>query len=103
MISSTKEGVFIRPLTIQDALVSYRWRNDPEVWKFTGSRPDRYITQEIEIEWAKKVLQDKSSHRFAICVQEEQAVHYVGNIQLTDITAQEGQYHIFIGDRVSEL
>ena len=36
--------VLIRPLEVSDALTSYKWRNDPEIWKYTGSRPDMEIT-----------------------------------------------------------
>lgn len=87
--------VLIRPLEIEDASVSYKWRNDPEVWNFTGSRPDREITHEIELEWINKVLKDNTTKRFAILVDET----YIGNIQLTDIHEQSAEYHIFIGDK----
>lgn len=85
----------IRPLQIDDARVSYKWRNDPEVWKYTGSKPDRVITQEIETEWIKRVMDDSTSKRFAILADGT----YVGNIYLTDITDKDAQYHIFIGDK----
>ncbi|MEO0071191.1 MAG: GNAT family protein [candidate division WOR-3 bacterium] len=91
--------VVIRPLKVEDALTSYRWRNDPEVWKYTGNRPDQVITPEIETEWIKKVLTDKSSYRFAICVGDKDGTHYIGNIQLTNIQNGEGEYHIFIGEK----
>lgn len=87
--------VYIRPLEIEDASVSFKWRNDSEVWSFTGSRPDREITYEIELEWVKKVLKEETSRRFAIIVDET----YVGNIQLTDINKQSAEYHIFIGEK----
>jgi RimJ/RimL family protein N-acetyltransferase/GT2 family glycosyltransferase len=86
----------IRPLELGDAEISYKWRNDPEVWKFTGSRPDIHITEEIEKKWIENKLKEIDSKRFAI-------VHnniYVGNIQLTNISPNESaEYHIFIGDK----
>ncbi len=89
-------NVLIRPLREDDALASYEWRNDPEVWKLTGRRPDRLITLQIETEWIRKVLSEENSARFAILVDNT----YVGNIQITNIiTAGEGEYHIFIGNR----
>jgi RimJ/RimL family protein N-acetyltransferase/glycosyltransferase involved in cell wall biosynthesis len=89
-------NVLIRPLREDDAMTSFNWRNDPEVWKFTGRRPDRVITPEIEREWIRKVLSEDNSARFAILVDNT----YVGNIQITNIIpAEEGEYHIFIGAR----
>jgi RimJ/RimL family protein N-acetyltransferase/glycosyltransferase involved in cell wall biosynthesis len=89
-------NILIRPLTIEDAAVSYKWRNDPEVWKFTGSRPTKAITAEIERDWLKNSLGDKSKTRFAILVDGE----YVGNVQLTDIILNKtAEFHIFIGNK----
>ena len=87
--------IYIRPLAPEDAKISYKWRNDPEVWKFTGSRPDREITYDIESEWIHKAIADPTCKRFAIMVDEK----YVGNIQLTNIEDDTAEFHIFIGDR----
>ena len=89
-------NVLIRPLREQDALVSWKWRNDPDIWKFTGKRPDRHITEAIETEWIKNVLAEKDSFRFAIMADN----NYIGNIQLTNVVpGGEGEYHIFIGEK----
>ncbi|PWN68327.1 GNAT family N-acetyltransferase [Chryseobacterium phosphatilyticum] len=88
-------NVLIRPLVKEDALTSYHWRNDPEVWKFTGSRPDREITQEIESEWIDRILKDEKSKRFAILCDNQ----YVGNVQLTNIENTTAEFHIFIGNK----
>ena len=87
--------VIIRPLQETDAFISYNWRNKPEIWKYTGHKPDKEITLEIENEWIRKVLQRQSEKRFAICIGDE--MEYIGNIQLTDITEEKAQFHIFIG------
>lgn len=89
--------VTIRPLIITDAKTSWKWRNDPLVWKYTENRPDRIITREIELEWLRNALLRKNEHRFAICVGEE--MDYVGNVQLNDITGIDAHLHIFIGER----
>lgn len=89
--------VIIRPLIPDDATTSWKWRNDPLIWKYTEKRPDRIIIKEIEVEWLKNSLQRKNEHRFAICVGSQ--MDYVGNVQLTDITGEDAQLHIFIGDR----
>jgi len=89
-------NVLIRPLEVNDAFLSWKWRNDSDIWLFTGKKPDRHITYEIEKEWIEKVIEDSSSKRFAILVDDK----YVGNIQLTNIVENESaEYHIFIGDK----
>ncbi|MGD0712124.1 MAG: GNAT family N-acetyltransferase [Bacteroidales bacterium] len=87
----------IRPLKIEDAKISYKWRNDPEIWKYTGNRPNKIITLKIEKDWIKNAIQDKSTRRFAIIVNDI----YIGNVQLTNIIENEtGQIHIFIGNKI---
>jgi len=88
-------SVLIRPLREEDAQISCSWRNDPEVWIYTGNRPNRFITPEIEVEWIKNVLAEKYSYRFAILADNK----YVGNIQITNVVSEEGEYHIFIGEK----
>lgn len=87
-------NIIIRPLKIEDALISYQWRNNPKIWEFTAGRPNILITKEIETDWIKKVIKDSSSCRFAILVDDV----YVGNIQLLGITKKHAEYHIFIGN-----
>jgi RimJ/RimL family protein N-acetyltransferase len=91
-------NVYIRPLSENDALTSWKWRNDPEVWKYTSSRPDRYITEEIELEWIRRALKDETSKRFAICITDTN--EYIGNVQLTNIKNDLAQFHIFIGNKI---
>ena len=90
-------NIYLRPLKEEDALISYKWRNDPEVWKLTGSMPDIVVTPEIEKTWIKKVLNDPTCKRFAICI--ESSDEYIGNVQLTNITEQDAEFHIFIGEK----
>ena len=89
--------IYIRPLKKEDALTSFRWRNNPDIWKFTGSKPDKIITPEIELKWIQKVLKEEDSKRFAICLKENNK--YIGNIQLTNIRNQTAEFHIFIGEQ----
>ena len=88
-------NVTIRPLQENDAYTSVKWRNDPEVFKYTGNTYSREITIENEIEWIRKVISNPNDYRCAILADGI----YVGNIYLTDITDGEAEYHIFIGDR----
>lgn len=89
--------VYIRPLCEVDALQSCHWRNDPDVWTYTGSRPNLLITEEIELEWIRKTLKDLTSKRFAICITATN--EYIGNVQLTNIENDSAQFHIFIGNK----
>jgi RimJ/RimL family protein N-acetyltransferase/glycosyltransferase involved in cell wall biosynthesis len=89
-------SVLLRPLREEDALTSYKWRNDQEIWKYTAGKPDKYITEKIETEWIKRVLAETDSVRFAILADGK----YIGNIQITNILPKnEGEYHIFIGEK----
>jgi diamine N-acetyltransferase len=92
-----KINVYLRPLQVSDAYTSWSWRNDPDIWAFTGSRPTKHITEEIEVEWIRSAVSDRASKRFAICVTETE--EYIGNIQLTNITPNTAQLHIFIGNK----
>lgn len=88
--------IYLRPLEISDALISYHWRNNSKIWEYTGKRPDVEITSEIEKAWLEKVLDESNSKRFAICLAETDI--YIGNIQLTSILNDQAEFHIFIGD-----
>lgn len=87
--------VKIRPLEPKDALTSVKWRNDPEVFKYTGSVYTHTITLENEIEWVNRVIGNVDEYRCAIIADGK----YVGNIYLTGIHDEEAEYHIFIGDK----
>ncbi len=89
-------SIYLRPLKLADASISYKWRNNPEIWKFTRFSPAKPITKPIEEEWLKNVLRNKNEARFAICLQENG--RYLGNVQITDIQNNNGEFHLFIGD-----
>ena len=91
------EEVYIRPLTVEDASTSYKWRNDAEVWRYTGSKPDRIVTEEMEREWAQKVISDPARINYAICLRPSDK--YIGNIYLVDVKDGCGELGCFIGDR----
>lgn len=88
-------NVTIRPLQEQDAYTSVKWRNDPEVFKYTGNTYKNEITLETELNWIRKVMVNKNEYRCAILADGV----YVGNIYLTDITEDSAHYHIFIGNK----
>lgn len=89
--------IIIRPLKISDAAISWKWRNDPDIWKLTGRKWNNIVTLEMEEQWLEKVIINANEKRFAICVNEDEK--YVGNVQLTDIRDNKAQFHIFIGEK----
>ena len=90
------EDVYLRPLTVDDAAVSWRWRNDPSIWRYTGSRPDKEVTEEMEREWATKVIADARRINFAICGKADN--RYIGNVYIVNIHGEVGELGIFIGE-----
>lgn len=90
-----KEKIYLRPLRVGDAEVSYKWRNIPEVWRYTDFVPDREITCQDERSWLEKVLERIDQKRFAICL--ESTGEYIGNIQLVNIKDGEAEMHMVIG------
>ncbi len=88
-------SIQLRPLELHHSEISWKWRNDSTIWENTGSKPDVDVTPEIERAWIEKAIYDVNSKRFAITVDD----FYVGNIQLTNITEKDAQYHIFIGNK----
>lgn len=89
--------ICLRKLEEKDAKISWKWRNDPEVWKQTGRKWNNVVTYDIEREWIKKVRKEKDSIRFAICVGDSK--EYIGNIQLTNIEKDSAKFHLFIGEK----
>ena len=89
--------VYLRPLRREDAQVSWRWRNDADVWKYTFTHPDRLITPEIEDGWITNVLADTSRHAFAICLKNNHK--YIGNTYLNIISESSAEFSIFIGEK----
>lgn len=95
MCSNSELNVTIRPLVVEDAFTSVKWRNDPEIFKYTGNTYDHIITIQEELTWINKVISNKNDYRCAI----EVKGRYVGNIYITNIHDGIGEFHIFIGDR----
>ena len=91
----SNNDIYLRPLQESDSHISYIWRNNPDIWKYTGSKPNKYITPEIEMEWIKDVLKRDNEKRYAICTFQDDK--YVGNVQLTKIENGRAEFHIFIG------
>lgn len=90
--------IYLRPLDVADAKISYQWRNDPEVWVYTEFKPSQPgITMEKEMEWLRHKLEIETDKRFAICLKD--TTQYIGNIQLIDVKDGQAEFHLFIGER----
>ena len=88
--------IYLRPLREEDAKTSWRWRNDPRVWAQTVSRPDREVTEAMELDWLRKVMSDPTRRNFAIVL--KNGDRYVGNVYLTNIRDGVGEQGTFIGE-----
>lgn len=88
--------IYLRALTLADARVSYKWRNNPKVWKYTNFHLSGQITHKIEERWLRDVLKKTDQKRFAICLKKDD--RYIGNIQLTNIDGFSADFHLVIGD-----
>jgi diamine N-acetyltransferase len=91
-------SIYIRPLKVEDARISYLWRNDPAIWTYTGFKASGTITEEMETEWLRNNLDRTDQSRFAICVKELDT--YIGNVQLLNIQGRTAELHLFIGNKL---
>ncbi|RZJ83212.1 MAG: N-acetyltransferase [Chryseobacterium sp.] len=92
-----KEQIYLRPLTVADARVSYLWRADTILWRYTHFKATRTATQAKETEWLQSKLLDQNDARFAICLTKDD--EYIGNAQLIEIRDNRAELYIFIGDK----
>lgn len=91
--------VRLRALTEEDAMISYRWRNDFDLASMQGGNflP---VSPEREAAWIRDSLKnDTNNLRLAIEVKE--SGKYIGNAGITSIDwrNRRGEFGIFIGDR----
>ncbi|WP_207533061.1 GNAT family N-acetyltransferase [Desertivirga arenae] len=92
-----KTNIYLRALKIEDASTSYKWRNIPEIWKYTKFRPKEPISAEIEEKWLLNCYKKDNECRRAICLRDTH--EYIGNVQIVDIENSKGVFHLFIGNK----
>jgi RimJ/RimL family protein N-acetyltransferase len=66
-------------------------------WNKKINLVSKNINLEDELAWIRTVLASQNEKRCAICV--GKSAKYIGNIQLTNIAANQAEFHIFIGDK----
>ncbi len=88
-------NITIRPLEESDAYTSWKWRNDPEVFRNTVRRYSGPVTLQNELDWIRTVLARPDERRFAILADGT----YIGNVYLLNIKNDQGEIGTFIGDK----
>jgi len=89
-------SIYLRELYLSDAIISCNWRNNPLIWKYTSFKAEKFISEEIEVEWLKNTLAKPNDYRFAICLKKNS--QYIGNVQLTNVLSNTAEFHLFIGE-----
>lgn len=89
--------IYLRPLKMDDASVSYQWRNDEAIWKYTNFVAYKPVTLATEQRWLANVLARPDQKRFAICLSSSH--QYIGNVQLLRINKKSAELHLFIGEK----
>lgn len=89
--------IYLRPLKIEDAQTSYKWRNDPDIWTHTGFVPVQEVTPQIEKKWLSNVLIRADEKRYAVCI--KYTHEYIGNVQLRHINENTAEFELFIGEK----
>jgi RimJ/RimL family protein N-acetyltransferase len=90
--------VYLRALELDDLDRTYKWHNDPELYKTLGG-PFRYVSRATDEEWLrKKQLFSTEEVNLAICLTSN--LQHIGNIYLRNIdwVARHGELQIWIGE-----
>ncbi len=92
------EGIYLRPLVLEDAEVCYRWILDPTVSQYlnAGAYPN---TKHDTEEFIRSVCGDRANVAFAIVLKEND--RYIGNTGLHRINYvnRNSQFGIVIGEK----
>lgn len=93
--SIEQNNVILKPLSINDIQKLRIWRNNPENTKYLRQIP--YITEEMQITWFKKYLENNDEYCFAIFSKELNKV--VGSVSLYNFTNNQAELgKLLIGD-----
>jgi len=90
-------NVLLRKISPEDALISWKWRNDPDIWKLTGRKWEGNVDLNIERKWIEQVINDPTRITFSIVAGTD--FEYIGNVQITNINTNNARFHIFIGNK----
>jgi len=92
------EPVYLRALELDDLERTYKWHNDPEMYRTLGGA-FHHVSHVTEEEWLRKmVVSSPNEVNLAICLTENSL--HIGNIYLRNIDwiARNGEAHLFIGE-----
>lgn len=92
--------VYLRALKKEDFKTTIKWRNDPEVTKYLGSK-SRFVSEYDEKKWFEDYIKNKNDKnlRLAVCLKETN--QHIGNIYLLniDLVNRNAEYAILIGEK----
>jgi len=91
-------SIYIRPLLTSDTERTFLWSNDPELWKFSKARWNACSDKDMEFNWIRFLLEKTTDRYFAICL--NLSDQHIGNVQLTNITAQTARCCVIIGEKL---
>lgn len=89
-------GIYLRPMTVEDADQIVEWRNTPAVrTRFIYQAP---FTREGHLHWMHTCVETGNVVQFMIC--EEESHRALGSVYIRDIdrTHNKAEYGIFIGE-----
>jgi RimJ/RimL family protein N-acetyltransferase len=92
------EPVYLRALEMDDLERTYKWHNDPELYKYLPG-PFHYVSRATEEEWLrKKQAYSPQEVNLAICLTENH--QHIGNFYIREIDwiARHASLHVLIGE-----
>lgn len=94
-------SIFLRPFYEDDYILINKWRNDPNIQKYTVG-PLRFVSLSIEKEWVKsKMMNNQQEIYWSICLNNSEQ-NMIGYISVNDIDHLNKKAHwggIVIGDK----
>jgi RimJ/RimL family protein N-acetyltransferase len=92
------EPVYLRALELSDLERTYKWHNDPELYRTLGG-VFHYVSRTTEEEWLRRMAAFSPQEvNLAICLTENS--QHIGNFYVRDIdwVARHAELHILIGE-----
>jgi RimJ/RimL family protein N-acetyltransferase len=94
------ETVYLRALELDDLERTYKWHNDPELYRTLGGQ-FHYVSRATEEEWLrKKQAYSPQEVNLAICLTSTQ--QHIGNFYIREIDwiARHASLHVLIGETI---
>ena len=93
------DTIILRALTMDDAKISWKWRNDPEMLEFHSGHPFP-VSYEIEKNWYEKsIYSNIPTSVFGIETTETKKLIGMTLLKKINLVNRESEFAIFIGDK----